>query len=332
MEKWRGKCPLCNGQGCEINKIVGNENDWDRCGIVVTCNEGMQAEIHESVWACADKEEVHKRFNMIYVFLSDNPVKKTHEFEKMYRFFYEESSIGEVPEDVCKVNVAELIKNYPLSFLDKAEMALLNLSKKYPRIGDEILVGKDLTYVLYAGYSDWDFDMGEIEGMLSSLNDLGYLSKADGDPIYRISAQGWIKIAEMEKEKDVLNQGFIAMQFGEKTKSIRQAFKEAISECRYVPRVIDEKEHNHQIVPEILYEISKSKFVVVDITFPNYGAYYEAGYAEALGKEVIICCKDTEFQKVHFDIAQKSAVVWKDEDDLRKRLYRRIEATVGLNI
>lgn len=73
------------------------------------------------------------------------------------------------------------------------------------------------------------------------------------------------------------------MQFGDKTETIRQAFKEAISECRYVPRVIDEKEHNHQIVPEILYEISKSKFVVVDITFPNYGAYYEAGYAEALG-------------------------------------------------
>ena len=59
------------------------------------------------------------------------------------------------------------------------------------------------------------------------------------------------------------------MQFGDKTETIRQAFKETISECRYVPRVIDEKEHNHQIVPEILYEISKSKFVVVDITFPN---------------------------------------------------------------
>ncbi len=25
----------------------------------------------------------------------------------------------------------------------------------------------------------------------------------------------------------------------------------------------------------------------MDITYPDYGAYYEAGYAEALGKEVI---------------------------------------------
>lgn len=330
MERWNDNCPLCNGQECEIKTIIGG--DWNQRGISVTCNEGMSAEIDCSVWVSAEKEEANKRFNMIYLFLLDNPVKKIHDFEYTYRFFYEESSIGEVPEDVRKVNVAELMKNYPSSFLDKVEMGLFNLSKKYPRIGDEILVDQDLTYLLYTSFSYWDFDNGEIEGMLSSLNDLGYLSKAEGHPIYRISAQGWIKIAEMEKEKDVLNQGFIAMQFGEKTKFIRQAFKEAISECRYVPRVIDEKEHNHQIVPEILYEISKSKFVVVDITFPNYGAYYEAGYAEALGKEVIICCKDTEFQKVHFDIAQKSAVVWKDEDDLRKRLYRRIEATVGLNI
>lgn len=72
----------------------------------------------------------------------------------------------------------------------------------------------------------------------------------------------------------------------------------------------------------------------MDVTYPNYGVYYEAGYAEALGKEVIICCRDTEFNgdsKPHFDIAQKSTIVWKNEEDLEKRLYRRIEATVGLN-
>ena len=102
----------------------------------------------------------------------------------------------------------------------------------------------------------------------------------------------------------------------------------------YIPRMIDEKEHNNQIVPEILFEISRSKFVVVDVTYPNYGAYYEAGYAEALGKEVIICCREDVFnsnQKPHFDIAQKSSIVWKDEEDLENRLFRRIEATVGLN-
>ena len=151
---------------------------------------------------------------------------------------------------------------------------------------------------------------------------------------YQISAKGWEKISEI-KQNESNNQGFIAMSFRDETKSISDSFKTAIVKCGYIPRRIDEKEHNNQIVPEILFEISRSKFVVVDVTYPNYGAYYEAGYAEALGKEVIICCREDVFnsnQKPHFDIAQKSSIVWKDEEDLENRLYRRIEATVGLNV
>ena len=94
----------------------------------------------------------------------------------------------------------------------------------------------------------------------------------------------------------------------------------AITDSGYSVKIIDEKEHNNQIVPEIFFEIEQSLFVVVDVTFPNYGAYYEAGYAQALGKEVIVCCRENEFNskdtRPHFDIAQKSMIVWKDEEDL----------------
>lgn len=85
-------------------------------------------------------------------------------------------------------------------------------------------------------------------------------------------------------------------------------------------------------MPEIFHGIEKSKFVVVDITKQNYGAYYEAGYAQALGKEVIVCCKKEVFDnpdtKPHFDIAQKSMILWEDDQDLLNKLVRRINATV----
>ena len=85
-------------------------------------------------------------------------------------------------------------------------------------------------------------------------------------------------------------------------------------------------------MPEIFYEIERSKFVVVDVTFPNYGAYYEAGYAQALGKQVIMCCRKAEFDsdggRPHFDVAQKSMIVWENEGELVERLKKRIEATV----
>ena len=88
------------------------------------------------------------------------------------------------------------------------------------------------------------------------------------------------------------------------------------------------------VIVHPLFEISRSKFVVVDITYPNFGAYYEAGYAQALGKEVIVCCPASRFgsddknQRPHFDIAQKSMIVWNNEAELINRLKRRIEATV----
>ncbi len=126
------------------------------------------------------------------------------------------------------------------------------------------------------------------------------------------------------------------MSFRNETATIRNSFKIAIEACGYAVKIIDEKEHNNQIVPEIFYEIERSKFIVVDVTYPNYGAYYEAGFAQALGKEVIVCCKKEafentsgKFERPHFDIAQKSMVLWEDEADLVSRLKRRIEATVS---
>jgi nucleoside 2-deoxyribosyltransferase len=156
----------------------------------------------------------------------------------------------------------------------------------------------------------------------------------DNDVYYEITARGWLRIGELSKSKNEINQGFIAMAFKPETAEIGEAFRDAIAECGYIPRRIDQKEHNNQIVPEIFYEIKRSKFLVVDVTIPNYGAYYEAGYGEALNKQVIVCCKQNVFnngEKPHFDIAQKSTVVWKDIEDLKQKLKIRIEATVGLN-
>ena len=88
----------------------------------------------------------------------------------------------------------------------------------------------------------------------------------------------------------------------------------------YKPQIIKDKEHNNYIMPEIFYEIKNSRFVVVDVTKPNYGVYYEAGFAQALGKEVIVCCRKDVFD---------GNDVNKYNNYFVKRLARRIEATVG---
>ena len=72
---------------------------------------------------------------------------------------------------------------------------------------------------------------------------------------------------------------------------------------------------------------------MMDVTISNYGAYYKAGYALGKWKQVIICCRkdtydDSNMNRPHFDIAQKSMVVWETEDELVEKLSRRIIATL----
>ncbi len=111
---------------------------------------------------------------------------------------------------------------------------------------------------------------------------------------------------------------------------------------------MDEIVHNHQIVPEMLRLIKETRFMIMDITQPNFGAYYEAGFAQGLEKEVIITCskevwdkkdfscdldKDCRYKEIaskpHFDIAQKQVLVWKDYKDLTKQLTEWIKHIIG---
>lgn len=324
------RCPFCGGKDCE--RVPSTGEIWAGSdAFYFKCKKGFQCTIHPSVWY-GDQKEVIKRFHQIYLKMKKEPFVNKNGHNYKYYFYFEEESVGNIPDNFQKINVAELMRSYPRSFMDKMEKSLYNLSREYPVFGWKISEERKMFHLLYCENEDDKVWHIEVLGILNALCELGYLSE-DLSKYYCISAKGWEKVSELEKAESN-NQGFIAMSFRNETKAISESFKNAISRCGYIPRRIDEKEHNNQIVPEILFEISRSKFVVVDVTYPNYGAYYEAGYAEALGKEVIICCREDVFnsnQKPHFDIAQKSSIVWKDEEDLENRLFRRIEATVGLN-
>jgi nucleoside 2-deoxyribosyltransferase len=94
---------------------------------------------------------------------------------------------------------------------------------------------------------------------------------------------------------------------------------------------MSEYETNNWIMPEIFHQIKLSKFVVVDLSIRCDGAYYEAGYAYALGKEVIHLYDNREqgTNPLHFDVAQKSTVMYNDYDELVEKLVARIKATVN---
>ncbi len=315
-------CPICSSSECKLESV----NDiYD----LVRCKEGYTFGVGTDIFLM-EAEKRDKIFNLIFEHLLCTPY---YEERKYWYFYYNPEYIRSDQDQPKYVNLANALLSYPNSFIEVVNRALINLSSLHPKYGDTI------------GYSNIDFRAAYCKNQSTDyyateffdlMVDMGYLIRKDERAsFFTISAEGWKKADELQKKQQEVNQGFIAMSFCDETKSIREAFRKAISEAGFAARIIDEKQHNNQIVPEIFYEIQRSKFVVVDVTYPNYGAYYEAGYAQALSKEVIVCCRGDVFRgelkgsiRPHFDISQKAMVVWEDENDLVQRLKNRIEATV----
>lgn len=316
-----GNCPFCNSEDCTTET---KEN-----GTLVVCKTYGTCLIGDSIKLLSlnpDKTLLNKLYCKIIEILVR---KSKSNSNKSFKFSYAKNNM--TSEE--RINLYDYISDGPTNIFDRVDNALLNLSYLHEGPGEVIDVNRDLGPIFYC--SDFKNNTKEICELLSFMKNLNYIMQIENLPIDRkfsVSPTGWIRILELRKKESACKQGFIAMSFSDETRDISQIFSESIKESGYTPMRIDQKEHNNQIVPEILHEISKSKFLVIDLTYPNYGAYYEAGYALGLGKEVIACCRKKEFddpkKKPHFDLYQKNMVVWTDLDDLKQRLIRRIEATI----
>ncbi len=63
-------------------------------------------------------------------------------------------------------------------------------------------------------------------------------------------------------------------------------------------------------------QIAGAAFVLADLTHGNPGAYWEAGYAEGLGKPVVYMCRKDVFEMrgTHFDTNCCTTVPWSSDD------------------
>ena len=321
------KCPFCG----KMHEVV--DTDF---GKLFKCDDKRNFLVHESVYSGVDDVTKQRRLNVIYDFISKYPFADSIS-RTFWKFYYDSNDYK--TDDKVFVNVFGLMKEYHYDVAEKIDKILLNLAREYPSLSDTFKLQELAEKKFRLIYCESKDRLMETCSIFSILLKLNYIEQAVttandvNKTEYRIAIDGWKRVAELRKTNELSKQGFIAMSFDPQVKYIEDCFKKAISEAGYKPQIIKDKEHNNYIMPEIFYEIKQSRFVVVDITKPNYGAYYEAGYAQALGKEVIVCCKQEVFDnpdtKPHFDIAQKSMIIWKDEEDLIARLKNRIIATVN---
>ena len=315
------KCPICrNDFSCT------QEDTADRCTVIHCRTFNFDFRLSSELFERADGDEIKEKSLDI---IAEHLLRQRLCGYNYWQFYYAPEYTTKDTDPAFYVNVAEKIKSYPATVSDIANHTLLNLAILAPHYGDS--VSPEIHYRRF--YFERNDNPLPFSGVLSMLVEMGLLIY-QSEFSFRISAKGWERIDELRHKENGIKQGFIAMSFDNMAASICNAFKKAIDAAGYAFYISKEEEHNNQVVPEMLFEIQRSKFMVVDVTYPNYGAYYEAGYAQALGKQVIICCRKAEHESLvkskrpHFDIAQKQIIVWETKEELVKKLKRRIEATV----
>ena len=112
---------------------------------------------------------------------------------------------------------------------------------------------------------------------------------------------------------------FMAMQFGNQAlaKVVEDCFKPAVKKTGYELQTVLEQPKAGSIDDRIRVEIRNAKFLIADLSDGNNGAYWEAGFAEGLGKIVIYTCQKSTWEKeaTHFDTNHHQTIIW-DENDL----------------
>ena len=147
--------------------------------------------------------------------------------------------------------------------------------------------------------------VGEIMGDRMSLPSSSILQKALAPP-----------------EKKV----FVIMKFGDaELDSVYElAIKPVIHsfglECVRIDEINDAGRINNQV----LDHIATARYVLADLTGERPNCYYETGFAQALGKEMILAIKHPG--DLHFDIRGYRFIVWKTPIDLRNMLLERFNA------
>jgi len=123
-----------------------------------------------------------------------------------------------------------------------------------------------------------------------------------------------------------LKQIFVVMKFGDR--QLDSAYQGVIKPTGegFGFRVlrVDEIHDAGLIARQVLESISKSELVLAELSGARPNCYYEAGFAHALGKQMIFCIREGE--DIHFDLAGYRFIRWGTEAELRRMLSEHLES------
>lgn len=229
----------------------------------------------------------------------------------------------------------------PLSATDQIANLVLWLADHLRYPGERV----DLTFDRYqaivgAANADaftWVLGHARDEGLIqgAAANQLGIPSRLVQATL---TLKGWQAAEEWRRARTASQVAFAAMKFGDpQTDTLfREVLQPAVKLTGFQLRRLDNDQPAGLIDDQLRVAIRQSRFLLAELTHGNRGAYWEAGFAEGLGRPVIYLCRKDVFdskeagERPHFDTSHLVTVVWDPADSAgtATRLKAHIRASL----
>ena len=278
---------------------------------------------------------------------------------KLTSWLDEQRTFGNSFPKITSVSIFEAQQRKELRIAERVDGILRYLESKSPLIGIDVQIyvflprsdtelKKDhLIYFDLLRHSE-SVNFDELMSLLNYLKERRYIEhrglKNNPRGECSLTVEGRIRLEEIEKPNQASTKVFVAMWFDDSMDEVwEKGIRPAITEAGFEPVRIDRKEHMNKIDDEIIAEIRRSRFVVADFTHGKIddndlpikkrgargGVYYEAGFAQGLGIDVIFTCREDQIDDVHFDTRQYPHIRWSRSEELKEALKNRIPALYG---
>ena len=138
-----------------------------------------------------------------------------------------------------------------------------------------------------------------------------------------LTVEGFQRHAELLRDGAGSRHAFMAMDFNdaELGEFFTQHLQPAVTQTGFELRTTDHAGKTAGLIDNRMrVDLRTSRFVVCDLTHGNRGAYWEAGFAEGLGRPVFYVCRHDVLvdrnhpDHPHFDAAHQAIVAWNPID------------------
>lgn len=238
---------------------------------------------------------------------------------------------------LLNTHTAEAILGNPLPRpREQADLLVQWLANNSPGPGEALKLKYDLHGAIVGAKSHPGFSM-----LIDHLMSTGLIAgshetflSGGSEANVALTFAGWDCYETLRLGGTTYRKAFMAMKYGDFNLNLLldQVLKPAAKRAGFDLFKLDDRPMAGLIDDRMRVEIRASDFLVADLTHDNLGAYWEAGFAEGLGKPVIYTCERSKFEatKTHFDTNHHLTIVWNANapEDAGLQLTETIRATL----